>query len=166
MIWLSSAIPEQCSPRLAKADECDYSGQNYTKIKDPQVDELLNAADKEADPAARAALYNQADLQLAHQRRHRRSRCSRSRPSSGTATPSRACSDNPTQDGFTWNIEDWTYSRLAPAAASVDAIAAVARDRSARNVAVIAFVVRRLLTAVVGRPARDDRGVRARLGAR
>ena len=38
VIWLSSAIPAQCSKRVAKAYECDYSGQNYTKVKDPQVD--------------------------------------------------------------------------------------------------------------------------------
>ena len=37
VIWLSAAIPERCPPRLAKADECDYSGQNYTKTKDPRA---------------------------------------------------------------------------------------------------------------------------------
>ena len=30
VIWLSTAIPERCPPRLADADECDSSGQNYT----------------------------------------------------------------------------------------------------------------------------------------
>ena len=50
VIWLSGAIPERCSPRLAKAEECDYSGLNYTKTKDPTLDEILNATDREPDP--------------------------------------------------------------------------------------------------------------------
>jgi peptide/nickel transport system substrate-binding protein len=109
VIWLSSAIPEQCAKRVAKAYECDYSGQNYTKVKDPQVDQLLNAADKEADPAVRAQLYNQADAQLASndvtviplfQK-----------PTQlGYRNTMKGLVDNPTQDGFTWNIEDWTYT--------------------------------------------------------
>src|SRR5439155_15441279 len=65
VIWMSSAIPAECSKRLAKAGECDYSGQNYTKVKDPQVDSLLNATDKESDAATRAEQFNAADLQLA-----------------------------------------------------------------------------------------------------
>jgi len=109
VIWLSSAIPAECSKRLAKAGECDYSGQNYTKVKDPQVDALLNAADKEADPTTRAQLYNQTDQQLA--------------TNDMTVVPlfqkptqlgyrntMHGLVDNPTQDGFTWNIEDWTYT--------------------------------------------------------
>ena len=109
VIWMSSAIPAQCSKRLAKAYECDYSGQNYTKVRDPQVDTLLNAADKEPDPATRADLYNQVDQQLA--------------TNDVTVIPLfqkptqlgyrdtiTGMVDNPTQDGFTWNIEDWTYS--------------------------------------------------------
>jgi peptide/nickel transport system substrate-binding protein len=109
VIWMSSAIPAQCSKRLAKAYECDYSGQNYTKVKDPQVDTLLNAADKESDPAQRAAYYNQVDQQLAtydvtviplFQK-----------PTQlGYRNSITGMVDNPTQDGFTWNIEDWTYS--------------------------------------------------------
>jgi peptide/nickel transport system substrate-binding protein len=109
VIWMSSAIPAECSKRLAKAGECDYSGQNYTKIKDPQVDTLLNAANKEADPAARADLYNQTDEQLAtndvtviplFQK-----------PTQlGYRNTMKGLVDNPTQDGFTWNIEDWTFS--------------------------------------------------------
>ena len=109
VIWMSSAIPAQCSKRLAKAGECDYSGQNYTKVKDAQVDTLLNAADKEADPATRAQLYNQADQQLAtndvtviplFQK-----------PTQlGYRNTIKGIKDNPTQDGFTWNIEDWTHS--------------------------------------------------------
>ncbi len=71
MIWLSSSIPAQCPEKVAKACECDYSGQNYTKVKDPKVDELLNATDREPDPVVRAQLFNQADQQLATQRRHR-----------------------------------------------------------------------------------------------
>jgi peptide/nickel transport system substrate-binding protein len=109
IIWLSSAIPAKCSKRLAKAYECDYSGQNYTKVKDPQVDALLNAADKESDAVARADLYNQVDEQLA--------------TNDVTVIPLfqkptqlgyrdtiKGLIDNPTQDGFTWNIEEWTYT--------------------------------------------------------
>jgi peptide/nickel transport system substrate-binding protein len=109
VIWMSDAIPAQCSKRLAKAGECDYSGQNYTKVKDPQVDAYLNAADKETDPATRTQLYNQADLQLAtndvtviplFQK-----------PTQlGYRNTIKGVQDNPTQDGFTWNIEDWTYT--------------------------------------------------------
>ncbi len=107
VIWMSDAIPAQCSKRVAKAYECDYSGQNYTKVKDPQVDALLNAADQEPDPAARATLYNQTDQQLAtndvtviplFQK-----------PTQlGYRNTIKGLVDNPTQDGFTWNIEDWT----------------------------------------------------------
>jgi peptide/nickel transport system substrate-binding protein len=109
VIWLSGAIPQKCSPRLAKAEECDYSGLNYTKLKDPTVDEILNATDREPDAVKRAALYNQADLQLA--------------TNDVTVVPLfqkptqlgyrdtiSGVQDNPTQDGFTWNIEDWTVS--------------------------------------------------------
>jgi peptide/nickel transport system substrate-binding protein len=107
VIWLSGAIPQKCSPRLAKAEECDYSGLNYTKLKDPALDEILNAADREPDPVKRAALYNQADVQVA--------------TNDVTVVPLfqkptqlgyrdtiSGVQDNPTQDGFTWNIEDWT----------------------------------------------------------
>jgi peptide/nickel transport system substrate-binding protein len=109
VIWMSTAIPAQCSKRLAKAGECDYSGQNYTKVKDPQVDALLNATDSEADPVTRASYFNQADVQLA--------------TNDVTVIPLfqkptqlgyrdtiAGVQDNPTQDGFTWNIEDWTYT--------------------------------------------------------
>ncbi|MEX1008840.1 MAG: peptide ABC transporter substrate-binding protein [Acidimicrobiia bacterium] len=106
VIWLSGAIPEKCSPRLAKAEECDYSGLNYTKIKDPTLDGLLNATDREPDPVKRAALYNEADLEVAtnvvtvvplFQK-----------PTQlGYRSTISGVRDNPTQDGFTWNIEDW-----------------------------------------------------------
>jgi peptide/nickel transport system substrate-binding protein len=109
VIWLSRAIPATCPKKLAKAGECDYSGQNYTKVKDPKVDALLNATDKEPDAATRADLFNQADLQLA--------------TNDVTVIPLfqkptqlgfkdtiSGVQDNPTQDGFTWNIEDWTYT--------------------------------------------------------
>jgi peptide/nickel transport system substrate-binding protein len=109
VIWMSSAIPEKCPPKVAKAGECDYSGQNYTKVKDPTVDTLLNGTDKEADAATRADLFNQADLQLAtndvtviplFQK-----------PTQlGYKNTISGVQDNPTQDGFTWNIEDWTYT--------------------------------------------------------
>ena len=55
-----------------RSRSCDYSGLNYTKTKDPVVDQLLDATDSEPDPVKRAALYNQADLQLATERRHGR----------------------------------------------------------------------------------------------
>jgi peptide/nickel transport system substrate-binding protein len=107
VIWLSGAIPERCSPRLAKAEECDYSGLNYTKTRDPALDEILNAADREPDPVRRAALYNQADLQIAlndvtvvplFQK-----------PTQlGYRNTITGVQDNPTTDGFTWNIEEWS----------------------------------------------------------
>jgi peptide/nickel transport system substrate-binding protein len=108
-IWMSDAIPEQCSPKQAKAEECDYSGLNYSKTRDPLVDQLLAATDSEPDPVKRAELYNQADLQLA----------------TGAVTvvplfqkPTQlgyrntiaGLKDNPTVDGFTWNIEEWAVS--------------------------------------------------------
>jgi ABC-type transport system substrate-binding protein len=109
VIWLSSAIPQQCSKRLAKAGQCDTSGQNYTKTNDPQVDALLNATDQDIDPAVRAAHFNQADQQLAtndvtviplFQK-----------PTQlGYRNTIAGVRDNPTQDGFTWNIEDWTFT--------------------------------------------------------
>ncbi len=108
-IWMSDAIPEQCSPKQAKAEECDYSGLNYSKTKDPVVDELLGATDSESDPVKRAELYNQADLQLA--------------TNAVTVVPLfqkptqlgyrntiTGVKDNPTVDGFTWNIEDWAVT--------------------------------------------------------
>ncbi len=108
-IWLSSAIPQQCSPKQAKKFACDQSGQNYTKVRDPKVDELLNASDTQTDPVARAALFNQADLQLAtndvtviplFQK-----------PTQlGYRSSISGVQDNPTQDGFTWNIEDWNLT--------------------------------------------------------
>jgi peptide/nickel transport system substrate-binding protein len=109
VIWQTYSIPAQCSKKLAKAYECDYSGQNYTKVKDAEVDALLNAADKETDPATRAGYYNQVDQRLAaadvtviplFQK-----------PTQlGYRNTIKGLVDNPTQDGFTWNIEDWTYS--------------------------------------------------------
>jgi peptide/nickel transport system substrate-binding protein len=109
VIWLSSAIPAQCNKKQAQKGNCDYSGQNYTKVRDPQVDADLNATDKESDPAARAQLYNDADKQLAtndvtviplFQK-----------PTQlGYRNSIRGLVDNPTQDGFTWNIEDWSYA--------------------------------------------------------
>ena len=108
VIWLSSAIPEKCPKKLAKAFECDYTGQNYTKVKDPEVDALLNGTDTEPDAATRASYFNQADARLANddvtviplfQK-----------PTQlGYRNTIAGVQDNPTQDGFTWNIEDWTY---------------------------------------------------------
>ena len=55
-----------CSPRLAKAEECDYSGQNYTKTQGPDARRRSSTPPTRSPTrSARAALYNQADLQLA-----------------------------------------------------------------------------------------------------
>jgi peptide/nickel transport system substrate-binding protein len=109
VVWLSDSIPEQCTKAAIKKGHCDSSGLNFTKVNDPQVDALLNATDHETDPVKRAALFNQADVQLA--------------TNDVTVIPLfqkptqlgykdtiGGVVDNPTQDGFTWNIEDWTYS--------------------------------------------------------
>jgi peptide/nickel transport system substrate-binding protein len=109
VIWLSSAIPAQCSKQHARKGSCDYSGQNYTKVRDPQVDAYLNATDKESDPVARAQLYNAADEQLAT---HDVTVLPLfQKPTQlGYRNTITGLVDNPTQDGFTWNIEDWAYT--------------------------------------------------------
>lgn len=108
VIWLSTAIPERCPPRLADADECDYSGQNYTHTSVPAVDELLNAADREPDAATRASLYNQADLELATNAVSVIPLFQK--PTQlGYRGDIANVRDNPTQDGFTWNIEEWVH---------------------------------------------------------
>lgn len=109
VIWLSRAIPAQCSKRLAKAYECDYSGQNYTKVKDAELDVILGATDQAADPVERAKLYNQADQRLATEDVTVIPLFQK--PTQlGYRNTITGMVDNPTQDGFTWNIEDWTYS--------------------------------------------------------
>jgi ABC-type transport system substrate-binding protein len=106
---MSSAIPEKCAPKQAKAEECDYSGVNYTKMKDPKVDALLDATDSESDPVKRADLYNQADLQIAT---HDVTTIPLfQKPTQlGYRDSIGGVQDNPTADGFTWNIEDWTVT--------------------------------------------------------
>ncbi|HXY93478.1 MAG TPA: peptide ABC transporter substrate-binding protein [Acidimicrobiia bacterium] len=106
VIWLSGAIPQKCSPRLARAQECDYSGLNYTKLRDPALDEILNATDREPDAAKRAALYNQADVQLA-QNDVTTIPLFQKPTQLGYRNTITGVRDNPTVDGFTWNIEDW-----------------------------------------------------------
>jgi ABC-type transport system substrate-binding protein len=106
VIWLSGAIPQRCSERLAKAEECDYSGLNYTKTNDPALDEILNAADREPDPVKRASLYNQADLQIA-QNDATTIPLFQKPTQLGYRNSITGVQDNPTTDGFTWNIEDW-----------------------------------------------------------
>ena len=69
VIWLSSAIPPDCPRRLARKYQCEEGGLNYTHTNDPKVDELLKATEREPDPVKRAALYNEADLQLAREQR-------------------------------------------------------------------------------------------------
>jgi peptide/nickel transport system substrate-binding protein len=109
VIWLSSASPDDCTKANAKKGKCDYSGLNYTKVQDPEVDALLNAADRETDPAMRAALYNEADARLAAA--DVTSIPLFQKPTQlGYKSTIGGVVDNPTQDGFTWNIEDWTYS--------------------------------------------------------
>jgi peptide/nickel transport system substrate-binding protein len=106
-IWMSTSIPERCTPKQAKVGECDTSGQNYTHTNVPAVDQLLSQADRETDAATRAALLNEADRQLA--------------VNAVTAIPLfqkptqlgyrdtlSGVRDNPTVDGFTWNIEEWS----------------------------------------------------------
>jgi peptide/nickel transport system substrate-binding protein len=110
VIWLSGAIPERCSPRLAKAEECDYSGLNYTKTRDPALDEILNATDREPDPVKRAALYNQADLQIA-QNDVTVVPLFQKPTQLGYRNTISGVRDNPTTDGFTWNIEEWSIRR-------------------------------------------------------
>jgi peptide/nickel transport system substrate-binding protein len=109
VIWLSTAIPRQCSKRLAKAGECDYSGQNYTKVRDPGVDDLLNATDREPDPTERSNLFNEVDLQLATNDVTVIPLFQKPTQLGYKSTIS-GVRDNPTQDGFTWNIEDWNYT--------------------------------------------------------
>ena len=110
VIYLSTAIPERCAPRLAKAEECDYSGQNYTRTKDPALDEILNATDRELDPVARAALFNQADLQMA-QNDVTVVPLFQKPTQLGYRNTISGVQDNPTADGFTWNIEDWVVGK-------------------------------------------------------
>jgi peptide/nickel transport system substrate-binding protein len=107
VIWLSNAIPRKCGPKQAKAEECDYSGTNYTKMKDPTVDALLAATDRESDPVKRAELYNQADLQIA-QHDVTTIPLFQKPTQLGYRDTIGGVQDNPTADGFTWNIEDWT----------------------------------------------------------
>ena len=105
-IWLSSAIPQRCSPKQAKAGECDSSGMNYTQTSVPAVDQLLAQATADPDPTSRAATLNEVDRQLA--------------TNAVTVIPLfqkptqlgyrdtiTGVRDNPTVDGFTWNIEEW-----------------------------------------------------------
>jgi peptide/nickel transport system substrate-binding protein len=107
VIWLSGAIPQACPPRLAKAEQCDYSGVNYTKLRDPTLDEILNATDREPDPVRRAALFNQADVQLA-QNDVTTIPLFQKPTQLGYHDTISGLRDNPTVDGFTWNIEEWT----------------------------------------------------------
>ena len=109
VIWLSSAIPARCTKRLSKAGQCNDSGLNFTKVRDPKVDDLLNATDRTADPTERAALYNEADKQLAENGVtviplfQKPTQLGYKKSISGVQ-------DNATQDGFTWNIEDWSHT--------------------------------------------------------
>ena len=74
-----------------------------------RINALSNDFVNRDDPAQRAQYYNQVDQQLA--------------TNDVTVIPLfqkptqlgyrdtiKGMVDNPTQDGFTWNIEDWTYS--------------------------------------------------------
>ncbi len=106
LIWMSNAVPKVCTGAKLKKFDCDTSGQNYMKTNVPAVDSALGASSREVDPTKRAAFFNQADQALA--------------TSGVTVVPLfqkptqlgfkrsiTGVKDNPTQDGFTWNIEDW-----------------------------------------------------------
>ena len=67
---------------------------------------MLNAADREPDPVQRAALYNQADLQIA-QNDVTVVPLFQKPTQLGYRNTITGVKDNPTTDGFTWNIEDW-----------------------------------------------------------
>jgi ABC-type transport system substrate-binding protein len=70
------------------------------------VDELLAATDREPDPAKRADLYNQADLQIA-QNDVTAIPLFQKPTQLGYSSKISGVQDNPTFDGFTWNIEQW-----------------------------------------------------------
>jgi peptide/nickel transport system substrate-binding protein len=109
IVWQSHSIPDKCVGAKAKAGDCDYSGANYTKIQNPTIDSLLAQANTTVDPAARAALYNQVDQQLA-QNEVTVIPLFQKPTQLGYKSTITGIRDNPTVDGFTWNIEDWTYT--------------------------------------------------------
>jgi peptide/nickel transport system substrate-binding protein len=109
IIWQSTSIPAKCAPAKAKVGDCDWSGANYTKIENPTIDQLLGQANTTADPIARAALYNQVDTQLATSEVTVIPLFQKPTQLGYKATIT-GVRDNPTQDGFTWNIEDWNYT--------------------------------------------------------
>ena len=109
IIWQSTSIPAKCAPAKAKVGDCDWSGANYTKIENPTIDQLLAQANTTSDPTARAALYNQVDQQLASNEVTVIPLFQK--PTQlGYKNTITGVKDNPTQDGFTWNIEDWSYT--------------------------------------------------------
>ncbi|HEX5586378.1 MAG TPA: ABC transporter substrate-binding protein, partial [Acidimicrobiia bacterium] len=108
-IWLSTSIPQACPPKQAKEGSCDSSGQNYTRTNVPAVDQLLTEADRTVDPATRSALLNEADRQLAVNAVTVIPLFQKPTQLGYSSTVS-GVRDNPTVDGFTWNIEDWTRS--------------------------------------------------------
>jgi peptide/nickel transport system substrate-binding protein len=109
IIWQSQSIPDKCVGAKAKSGDCDWSGANYTKIDNPTIDALLAQANTTVDPAARAALYNQVDQQLA-QNEVTVIPLFQKPTQLGYRSTITGVRDNPTLDGFTWNIEDWTYT--------------------------------------------------------
>ena len=108
VIWLSSAIPEQCSQRLAKADECDYSGQNYTKVEGPAGRRAPQRGRHGARPRGAGRALQPGRPAARAQRRHRDPAVPEAHAARVPRTPSPACATTRPQDGFTWNIEDWT----------------------------------------------------------
>jgi peptide/nickel transport system substrate-binding protein len=109
VIFQSTSIPKQCSKKVARAGNCDASGQNYTKMRDPAVDSLLSATNRTTDPSARAALFNQADRRMASDDVTVVPLFQKPTQLAYKSTIGGVV-DNPTIDGFTWNIEDWTYT--------------------------------------------------------
>ncbi len=106
IIWQSTSVPKPCVGAKLKSGNCDFSGQNFVKTNVPQVDADLAASNETTDVAARVALFNDADKALAEQGVtvvplfQKPTQLGYKKTITGVK-------DNPTQDGFTWNIEAW-----------------------------------------------------------
>ena len=114
VIWLSSAIPEQCAKRLAKADECDYSGQNYTKVEGPAGrSNFSTPPTRKPIPRCGRSCTTRPTASW-RERRHRGPAVPEAHAARLPEHDHGRCRTTPPQDGFTWNIEDWTYTRDSP----------------------------------------------------
>lgn len=99
-IWRSDTIP-------AAGDE-DATGQNYTKVRNAQVTDLLKRTDVETDERRRVELYNQADDILAKEGITSIPLYQKPQPLAYRNTLL-GLKNNATEDGFTWNIEEWAF---------------------------------------------------------